>query len=200
MGLADLVGVGVRQPDPRDLAGVGDLLQRADDVGVVDLWIGAVVLPQRDLLDAEPLQAGVDGLLEVAGRAVGGPATAVGAHVATLGGEHHVLAHAELVEQPGDQPLVLTLRVRPLLVPRPVGVGGVEERDAGVERGADRVGELLARLGAGLVEGHEAEADGAHLLVADLSCLHASGLPDGASAPLHPVRGAALRGRSWPRA
>ena len=73
--------------------------------------------------------------------------------------------------------LVGALRVRAELVAGPVGVGGVEEGDARVERGAHRVGELLAGLGAGLVEGHQAEPDGAHpdascLVVADLSCLH----------------------------
>ena len=51
----DLIGVGVRDADPRDLAGVLDLLEGADDLFVRHLRIGPVVLPERDLLDAQPL-------------------------------------------------------------------------------------------------------------------------------------------------
>ena len=82
---ADLLRVGVGEADVGDLAAVGDLLERADDLVVGDLGIGAVVLPERQLLHAEALQAGVDGLAEVGRGAVGVPAAALGADVAALG-------------------------------------------------------------------------------------------------------------------
>ena len=81
--------------------------------------VGTVVLPQRDLLDAEALEAGVDGRAQVLRRAVGGPVPALGADVAALGREHHAVAHAELVEQRGDEALVLALRGRARSSPGP---------------------------------------------------------------------------------
>ena len=170
----DLLGVGVGQPDVGDLAAVGDLLDGADDLVVGHLRVGAVVLPQGQLLDAEALEAVVDGTTEVLGRAVGLPAAAVGADVAALGGEEHPVADAELVEDRGDQALVLALGAGALLVAGAVGVGGVEERHARVERGGDGVDELLAGLGAGLVEGHQAETDRADLGGSESACLHAA--------------------------
>jgi hypothetical protein len=57
-----------------------------------------VVLPERDLLHAEALQAGVDGRVEVGGRAVAVPAAAVGADVPALGGDDGPVADAQFVE------------------------------------------------------------------------------------------------------
>ena len=73
------------------------------------------------------------------------------------------IAHTELVEQARDQRLVDTLALGTELVTGPVRVGGVEQRDTAVESAPDRVGELVAWHGAGLVEGHEAEPDRADL-------------------------------------
>jgi len=53
--VADLVAVGVRDPHHADLSGVVDLLERFDDVRVVAVRVWAVVLVERDLVDAEPL-------------------------------------------------------------------------------------------------------------------------------------------------
>src|SRR4029079_11196173 len=106
--------------------------------------------PQGQLLDPEAAQAVLDGLLEMGARAVRRPLAAVGAHVAALGGEDDAIADPELVQQGGDQLLVLTLRTSPQLAAGTVGVGGVAERDAGVEGGRDRLGQLLAWLGPGL--------------------------------------------------
>ena len=54
-------------------------------------------------------------------------------------------------------------------------------QDESDERGGHGVEQLLARLRAGLVEGHEAEPDGADLLVSEGACLHAPNLRP----PLH---------------
>ena len=128
----------------------------------------------------------------MAGRAVQGPRAAAGAHVAALGGQQHLVAHAQLVEQARDEPLVGALGVGAQLVTGPVGVGGVEERHARVESRPHRVEQLLARLRPGLVEGHQAQPDGADLdapdgVVADLSCLHAPCLPAPGDRPRSPL-------------
>src|SRR6478736_337525 len=191
---ADLLRVGVGEADVGDLAAVGDLLQRADDLVVGDLRVGPVVLPERDLLHAEALQAGVDGLAEVGGRAVGVPAAALGADVAALGGEHDAVTGPELVEDRGDEPLVLALRAGALLVAGAVGVGGVEEGDARVEGRRDGVEELLAGLAAGLVEGHQAEADGADLVLSEGASLHVTTLVRATKSP-----GRVAGGRVTPR-
>ena len=158
VGGADLLGVRVGEADHGDLAAVGDLLEGADDLVVGHVRVGAVVLPQRELLDAEALEAGVDGTVQVLGGAVEVPAAALGAHVPALGGEEDTVAHPELVEDRGDEPLVLALRVGALLVARPVGVGGVEEGDAGVERGASRC--RAAAVAAGSRSGRRSSGPG----------------------------------------
>jgi hypothetical protein len=178
----DLIRVGVRQPDHPHLPGVADLRQRADHVGIVDLRVGPVVLPQVDLLHPQPLQARVHGGVQVLRPAVEPPAPAVSADVTALGGQQHPVPDSELVEEPGDQQLVLALRSRPELVAGTVGVRGVEQGDAGVQCREHRVGELVARLRAGLVEGHQPEPDRAHLdssdpVVPDLSCSHGGLVP-----------------------
>ena len=151
--------------------------ERADDLGVVDLRVGPVVLPQRDLLDAEPLQAGVDGLPQVLGLLSVAHSPPSVRTWPPLVASSTWSREAELVEQPRDQLLVRALGVGAELVTGAVGVRGVEQRDAGVDGGPHGVGELLARLGAGLVEGHQAEPDRTHLdasylVISDLSCLH----------------------------
>jgi Kef-type K+ transport system membrane component KefB len=66
--------------------------------------------------------------------------------VAALGGQQHLVAHAELVEQPGDEPLVLALGVG-AVVTEAVRVGGVEQGDPGLEGRGHGVEQLLAGLG-----------------------------------------------------
>jgi len=156
-----------------DLAAARDLVERADDLVVRHRGIRPVMLPQLDLLDAETPEARVDGPAQVGGGAVGPPSTARGANVTPLGGQQRPVPHAQLIEEGGDQSLVLALGVGAALVAGAVGVRGVEEGDARVQRLADRVEQLLARLGAGLVEGHRAETDRADLVLAEGTCLHA---------------------------
>ena len=142
-----------------------------------------MVLPQRDLLDAEPPQAVVDGPQEVLVRAVGAhPPPSVRTWPPFVARKTSV-AHAEFVEQAGDESFVLALRPGAAFGTGPVGVGGVEERDPRVDRGPHGVGQLLAGLATGLVEGHQAETDGADLdasdgVVTDVTNLHTASLPD----------------------
>ena len=142
-----------------------------------------MVLPQVQLLHAQPTQARVHGLAQVLGPAVGGPAAAVGAHVAALGGQQHPVPDAELVEQTGHQALVLALAVRPELVTGAVGVRGVQQRHAHVDRGAQGV--PAAAGAAARRTGRRSSGPGPPprrrraptWSLPDLSCLHARGVP-----------------------
>src|SRR5690606_38136672 len=78
VGRTDLVGVDVGETDGAHLAGVRDLAQHADRLRPVPAVLGAVVLPQPQLLDTQPAQAVVARLPQVLWRAVATPAAAVG--------------------------------------------------------------------------------------------------------------------------
>ena len=73
--------------------------------------------------------------------------------MARLGGDGHVVVAA--LERLGDQPLVVTDLVGVLAV----GVGGVDQVHAGVERGVDRADRLLLRRPAREGHRHGAEPD-----------------------------------------
>src|SRR5690606_29455132 len=94
VGGPDLLRVRVGDPGHLDLAGVVQVLQRADGLLVRDLRVGTVVLVEADALHAQGLQRAVAGLLEVLGAAVYVPAAAGRAHVAALGGHEHVVGGA----------------------------------------------------------------------------------------------------------
>jgi hypothetical protein len=133
--------------------------------------IDAVDLVQVDVIEAEPPEALIDRVEDVAARQPG-VVDALADPAAHLGRDHQVAApHAEPAQRLADQPLALALVV---------DVGGVEEVDAGVERRAqlagdgvdaelaDHLPEALAAVGHGAeaqlrdVEAGLAEAMGAH--------------------------------------
>src|SRR5690606_27103043 len=96
VGRPDLRGVCVGQPHHADLARVGDLLEGADGLLIGHVRVGAVVLPQGDLLDTEPAQALVDGGTQVSRGAVDRPSAVVGAYVPALGREQDTVGYAEV--------------------------------------------------------------------------------------------------------
>ena len=151
--LLELVDVAVGEADPAHLALVLELLEGADGLGVGDVRVGAVVLVEVDAVGAERLQARLARLTDVLGAAVDLPCAA-GADVAGLGGDDDVVVAA--VQRLGDQPLV----VADLALVAGVGVGGVDQVDAGVERGVDRADRLLLGRPAGEGHRHRAESDG----------------------------------------
>ncbi len=150
--LLELLDRAVGEADPAHLALVLELLERAHRLGVGDVRVGAVVLVEVDAVGAERLQRGLAGRADVLGAAVELP-RAAGADVARLGGDEHVVAAA--LEGLGDQPLV----VADLVLAGAVGVGGVDQGHAGVERGVDDADRL--RLVGAAVERqrHPAEPD-----------------------------------------
>ena len=150
--LLELVEVAVGEADPADLALVLELLERADGLGVGHVRVGAVVLVEVDPVGAERLQRRLAGLADVLGAAVDLP-RAARTDVAGLGGDDHVVVAA--LQRLGDQPLV----VADLVFVLAVGVGGVDQVHAGVERGVDRADRLLLRRAAREGHRHRAEPD-----------------------------------------
>ena len=144
--------VAVGEADPAHLALVLELLERADRLGVGDVRVGAVVLVEVDAVGAERLQRRLAGLADVLGAAVELP-RAAGPDVAGLGGDEDVVVAA--LQRLRDQPLV----VADLVLVLAVGVGGVDQVHAGVERGVDGADRLLLRRSAGEGHRHRAEAD-----------------------------------------
>ena len=146
-----LPGREVRAADVPDLALGHELGQRLERLRDRGDQVGLVKLVEVDVVGAEPAQAGLDRAPHVAPGGPGTPVRAVrAAHVhAELGGHHHVLT--ALAERPAEQLLARA---------DAVGVRGVEERDAGVQRGIDHPLGLL-----GVDPGAErvgAEPDGGH--------------------------------------
>ena len=132
VGAADRVHPGLGQPDVAHLALRDQLRDRAD--GVLDrrVRVDAVLVVQIDVVGAEAAQRTLDRGADV-GRAavqVAWAAAGVRDH-AELRGQHHLVAAA--LERLADEFLVGV---------RAVDLGGVDERDAEVERavdGADRL-------------------------------------------------------------
>ena len=119
--------------------------QRADRVGVRHRRVGPVELVEADRVDAEALGRGLGGLLQVLGTAVLRPRVRLGPQVAALGRDEHAGGVAAVALQGlGDEQLVVADLVSRGQV---VGVGRVDEGDAGVEGGVDRGDRPLARRG-----------------------------------------------------
>ena len=150
--LLELLDRAVGEADPAHLALVLELLERAHGLGVGDVRVRAVVLVEVDAVGAERLQRRLAGRADVLGAAVELPGAAR-AGVTGLGGDDHVVVAA--LQGLGDQALV----VADVVLVDGVGVGGVDQVDAGVERGVDGADRLL--LGRSALEGHRhrAEAD-----------------------------------------
>ena len=136
---ADRVGADLREADVAHVAGLHQLRDRAD--GLLDRDVR--VEPRRpvhvDVVRAQPLErVRHRGLDRLRARVVAEPAPVRPALSAELHADQDVVAVAT-GERVGDQQLV---------VAHPVEVAGVEQRDAGVERGVDRRDALVAVGGA----------------------------------------------------
>jgi hypothetical protein len=103
------------------------------------------------VVDPEPLQAGVAGLLDVLGAAIhADPVALLVAHVAELGGEHDLVT--AVANSASDELLV---------VPSPVNIGGIEEIDPEFQcavNGLDRL--FIVRGAIKLGHAHAAEPNG----------------------------------------
>src|SRR5580704_17900793 len=169
--LVDLGHGGVGDAGHEDLALVEKVSQCADGLGPRNLGVRAVVLVEPDGIDAEAFEGRLACLFDVGGVAVHRPAAVAGAPVPALGGDEDVVGRTAVGgERLGDQLLAVAV----FLDAQRVGVGGVDDRDAGIERRVDG-GDGLAAVGAALDgEGHLAEADRADRPVADGTLLHGS--------------------------
>jgi hypothetical protein len=124
----DRVGRRLGEAEVRHLAGVDELLHRTDRLLDRRVAVDAVLVIEVDVIDAEPFEARVAGLVHVLGPAVDAdPAAVLVPFVAELGGEDDLLA--AVGDCATDEALVRE---------RAVHVGGVEEGDAELDRAMDR--------------------------------------------------------------
>ena len=165
VGAADRVRPGLGQADVADLA-LGDELGQGAD-GVLDrrVRVDAVLVVEVDVVGAEPLQRTLDRGADVRGTAVEVPRAAAGVgDEAELRRQHDLVA--AVLDGAADEFLVGV---------RPVDLGGVDERDAQVERPvdrADRLGVVGARAGVGRGHPHGAQADPGHIEISKLDVFH----------------------------
>ncbi len=126
--LLELPGIHARRAEVERLAGFDDIVQRLAGLFDGRVLVEAMDLVEVDVIDAEALEAGVDGGHDVLAR----EAAVVGrvAHgVEDLGGNHQLFAAGlELAQQLAGDALALAERV---------DVGGIEEVDAGFDGAAD---------------------------------------------------------------
>ena len=150
MGAADGVGTGFGEPEVGDLAGGDEVLDGAGDVLDRDGRVDTVLVEQVDALDAESLQRAVDGLADVVRPAVEA-ATFSGLWVEAppeLGGDDDLVA--DRTECFTDECLVGE---------RAVDLGGVEERDAEVDGGADQADHRVRVVDGSVVGAHAHAAE-----------------------------------------
>ena len=124
--------------------------------------IRRVQLVEGDVVDAEGPEGAIAGLAQVLGAAVAVPAAARARHPALGRHQDPLAVTVPGPERAGDQPLV----VPQLAVVEALGVRGVDERDAGIERGVNGADSLLLRRPVGDGKMHPAVADRS-----DLGCV-----------------------------
>jgi len=129
LGLDDLPGLPVRGADVANLALAHELVQRGQRLLDRRDRIGEVELVQVDPVGLEPPERCLDGDTDVAAGAARSPIRAVLAvHVAAeLGREHDLLAAA--LERVADEGFAVPAAA--------VDVGGVDQRDPGIDRRLD---------------------------------------------------------------
>ena len=137
----------MEQPNSRIFPSRDQLGQGAQRLGHRGLLVRRVQLVEVDVVGAQPLQAVLEGGADVGRR---GPALVPLVGDAELGGQHDLVAPGP--ERGAEVGLALGA---------PVDVGGVEEGDAGIERGThDGVGLLATDAHAEVVAAQPDHADG----------------------------------------
>ena len=116
-----------------NLAFILQFHQRADGFLVWDLGVRAVKLVEIDLFDLQSLEAALTGRAQMLGTTVRLPLSWPWPQQPTLGRDHELLRIG--VEGLGDQSLADL---------RPIGIGGVDEVDAELQRAAQHPLALLA--------------------------------------------------------
>ena len=170
----------VRERDLGD-RGVGDarhvnhslveqFAQCPDGLLVGHAGVGAMKLVEADRLDTEACAGLSRRPLEVGWRAVAIPGATVAKEQPALGGDENLFGAT--TKSLGDQEFVVALAVGL----RRIGIGSVDEGDAGVESGMDGRDCPVTVRSSGQREWHRAEADGADFHVADPAVFHALSL------------------------
>jgi hypothetical protein len=163
VGAAQRFGAGFGQADVAHLALAHQLRHGAHRVLDRRLGIDPVLVVQVDRLDAEPLQRRLAGLANIVRPAAESHVVAVGlAHDAEL------RRHDDALSTPGDRPADEFL-----VGADAIDVGGVEQRDAAVERpvdGGDRL--VFVAPAVEFRHAHAAETDGGRFELAEPTLLH----------------------------
>ena len=157
---SDRLGGRLGHAEVLHLAGLDEFLDRAGDVLDRHLRVDPVLVVEVDGVDAEPLQRAVDDLPDDVGLARDPPARLALDRVDVppeLGGDH------DLTPERGQR-----LADEFLVDVRTVDLGGVEERDAAVDCGADQRDHLLpvGRVAVAAGHAHAAQPDGGDLRAA----------------------------------
>ena len=149
LGLDDVGGGGLGGADRADLAAADQVGQRGEGLLDVGVGIGAVQLVEVDVVGPQPPQRVLDGGDDPAPR---GPLVVrvLPGRAAELGGEHDVVPAA--LQRLADHLLGVA-----------VGVGGVDEVDACVDRPMDDPGRVRGVVAHGRREHQRAEGVGADL-------------------------------------
>ena len=112
--------------------------------------IDAVLVEEVDAVGAQPLERGFEDRADLLGPAIQAAGTGAVQVEAELGGDHHLVADG--LERLADHFFILV---------GAIDLGGIEEGDAAVERGADHLHPLrrFEGLSVGLADAHAAQAD-----------------------------------------
>ncbi len=179
----DLLDRDLAEPGVRDHAVVEQQLDRVELLVARHLGIDAVQLPQRDLLHAQPLAAGVCLAHQMAGVAVGHPDVGRRALEAALGGDGHAVVRVQrLLDQ--------LLRYFGA-----IGIGRVDEVDAQLGQTAQR-GERAVAVGR---RAEDARARDAHRAVAQAVDLEFAADAEGPGMRGHGGRPVRCEGEACPQ-
>ena len=185
VGPADRLDARLGEAEVLDLARLDQLLDRSRHVLDRHVRVDAVLIEQVDDVDPEPLERGLDGLLDVLRPAVQARPAPAGGRLGLevepeLGGDHDLVAER-------GQGLAHELLVRE----RAVDLGGVEEGDAAFDGRPEQRDHLLLVLGRAVREAHAhaAEPDGRDFQVAvsEFAFLHCLSFEWPWAAIVHPL-------------
>ncbi len=150
---ADALGARLAQPEMADLALLDEPAHRPNRVLDRHFWIDPMLVIEIDLVDAEPLQAGLAGLLDVGRAAVDTVGAAGLAGLTELGRDDDLVAPA--LQGAAEQFLVVAPAIH---------VRAVEMIDAEVGRALQqRLGGLVVARAVGAGKRHAAEPNRQHL-------------------------------------
>jgi len=167
MSPADGLQPGLGQPEVSNLPFRNQFFHRTGDVLNRHCRVYPMLVQQIDALGAQPLQASLDGCLDMRRLAVGAGTSRTGYRVdieAELGGDHHLVAHRRQ-----------RLAHQFFIGERAIGFRRIEVGNAPLHRRADQRDHLLlvCRRAVARAHAHAAQAEGGDFkALSESACLH----------------------------